>query len=168
MALQSQVYQTMATALPGMPASVIETHYTALTRQATAEVTVGNFVFFDGTDATKVAPSGTGMVAGLVVFTRQYVGAVYTGSLKVAKGSPLQIATNGKFYVTATNASAKVGDYVFASQTDGSISTATANTTQSGKTITNFRVVEVLGTTANSLVLISNQNAAVTVEGAGA
>lgn len=166
MALQSQVYQQMAPAIEGMPGSVIESHYTAPTFIGTADITVGRFVFADATDADKIAPSGTGMVRGLAVFTRAYVGASNSPSMVIPKGQAVTVATNGKFWVRATNASPAVGHFVFASQTDGSVSTAAANTAQSGKTMTNFRVERVLGTEANSLILISNQTAAVTQEGA--
>ena len=168
MALQSQVYQTLAAAIPGMPGSVIEAHYTAPTFIGTAAITVGNFVFADATDPDKIAPSGTGMVRGLAIFTRAYVGTTNAASTVIPKGQPVTVATNGKFWVNCTNANAAVGDYVFASQTDGSVSTAAANTAQSGKTMTNFRVEKVLGTAANSLILISNQSAAVTQSGASA
>lgn len=159
MALQSQVYTEMAPALPGMPASVLETHYTAETHITASVVTVGNFVFADATDPNKINQAGTGLVRGLVVYTRAYVGN--GASLQLPKGIPVLVATNGKFWVVAKNANAKVGDYVFASQTDGSITTQTANTALASHTKTNFVVEEVLGTAANSLVLISNQTPAV-------
>ena len=159
MALQSQVYTEMAPALPGMPASVLETHYTAETHITASVVTVGNFVFADATDPNKINQAGTGLVRGLVVYTRSYVGN--GASLQLPKGIPVLVATNGKFWVVAKNANAKVGDYVFASQTDGSITTQTANTALASHTKTNFVVEEVLGTAANSLVLISNQTPAV-------
>lgn len=158
MALQSQVLTTMAPALPGMPASVLETHYTALTAITASDVTVGNFVFADATNADQVNKAGTGMVRGLVIYTRQYVGTPdSTNSLKLPKGIPVQIATNGKFWVKATNANARVGDYVLASQTDGSVTTQTGNANKAGFSMTNFIVERVEGTTAGSLVLISNQ-----------
>lgn len=157
MALQTKVYTSMASALPGMPASTIETHYLALTPLASADITVGNFVFADTTTPSKVSPSGTGMVRGIAVFVRNYVAAGFAPTMKIPAGAPVTVATNGKFWVTCTNTSPAVGHYVFASQTDGSVSTAAANTTQSGKTLTNFVVEAVTGTTANSLILISNQ-----------
>ena len=82
MALQSQVYTDMAPAVPGMPASVLETHYTAETHITASAVTVGNFVFADATDPTKVNQAGTGMVRGLVVYTRAYVGNGASGLLQ--------------------------------------------------------------------------------------
>lgn len=162
MALQSQVYTDMAPAVPGMPASVLETHYTAETHITASAVTVGNFVFADATDPTKINQAGTGMVRGLVVYTRAYVGTPSSDKpLQLPKGIPVLVATNGKFWVVAKNANAKVGDYVFASQTDGSITTRTANTALASNTKTNFIVEAVLGTAANSLVLISNQTSTV-------
>ena len=158
MALQSQVYTTLAPAIQGMPASVLETHYTAETYITASAVTVGNFVFADSTAPdTKVNAAGTGILRGLVVFSRQYVANVPSTTAQVAAGKPVQIATNGKFWVKATNAAAKVGDYVLASQTDGSVTTQTGNANKAGFTMTNFVVEKVLGSTAGSLVLISNQ-----------
>lgn len=153
MALQSQVYTTMAPAIAGMPASVGETHYTALTYQAASELTVGNFCFADSTDA------GTCILRGLVIYTRQYIAGTVSSAkaMTIPVGTFVQIATNGKFWVEAQNANAKVGDYVLASQTDGSITTQTGNANKAGFTMTNFIVEKVLGTEAKSLVLISNQ-----------
>lgn len=160
MALQSQVYTTMAPAIAGMPASVGETHYTALTYQAASELTVGNFCFADSTNGgTKVNKAGTGILRGLVIYTRQYIAGTVSSAkaMTIPVGAFVQIATNGKFWVEAQNASAKVGDYVLASQTDGSITTQTGNANKKGFTMTNFIVEKVLGTEAKSLVLISNQ-----------
>lgn len=160
MALQSQVYPVMAPAIAGMPASVGETHYTALTYIAASALTVGNFAFADATaPETKVNASGTGILRGLVVYTRQYIAGAVTpeNAMTIPAGSGVQLATNGKFWVVAQNASAKVGDYVLANQTDGSITTQTGNANKEGYTMTNFVVEKVLGTEAKSLVLISNQ-----------
>lgn len=160
MALQSKVYTDMAPAIAGMPASVVETHYTALTYITASEVMVGNFVFADATSPdTKVNKAGTGLVRGLVIYTRQYIAGTVTAAnaMTVPAGYPVQLATNGKFWVVAQNASAKVGDFVLANQTDGSITTQTGNANKSGYTMTNFVVEKVLGAEAKSLVLISNQ-----------
>lgn len=160
MALQSKVNVGLAPAIAGMPASVVETHYTAQTYQAASDLTVGNFCFADATAAgTKVNKAGTGILRGIVVYTRQYITGEVTAAnaMVIPKGAFAQIATNGKFWVVAQNAVAKVGDYVLASQTDGSVTTQTGNTKKDGYTMTNFVVENVLGTEAKSLVLISNQ-----------
>lgn len=160
MALQSKVNVGLAPAIAGMPASVVETHYTAQTYQAASDLTVGNFCFADGTAAgTKVNKAGTGILRGIVVYTRQYVTGEVTAAnaMVIPAGAFAQIATNGKFWVVAQNAQAKVGDYVLASQTDGSVTTQTGNAQKEGFTMTNFVVENVLGTEAKSLVLISNQ-----------
>lgn len=160
MALQSKVNMGLAPAIAGMPASVVETHYTAQTYQAASDLTVGNFCFADGTaGGTKVNKAGTGILRGIVVYTRQYITGEVTAAnaMVIPKGAFVQIATNGKFWVVAQNASAKVGDYVLASQTDGSVTTQTGNAKKEGYTMTNFVVENVLGTEAKSLVLISNQ-----------
>lgn len=155
MALQSKVNVGLAPAIAGMPASVVETHYTAQTYQAASDLTVGNFCFADG---TKVNKAGTGILRGIVVYTRQYITGKVTAdnAMTIPKGGFAQIATNGKFWVVAQNA-AKVGDYVLASQTDGSVTTQTDNAKKDGYTMTNFVVENVLGTKAESLILISNQ-----------
>lgn len=160
MALQSKVNVGLAPAIAGMPASVVETHYTAQTYQAASDLTVGNFCFADGTAAgTKVNKAGTGILRGIVVYTRQYITGEVTAAnaMVIPKGAFAQIATNGKFWVVAQNAAANVGDYVLASQTDGSVTTQTGNAKKDGYTMTNFVVENVLGTEAKSLVLISNQ-----------
>lgn len=160
MALQSKVNVGLAPAIAGMPASVVETHYTAQTYQAASDLTVGNFCFADATTAgTKVNKAGTGILRGIVVYTRQYITGEVTAdnAMTIPKGGFAQIATNGKFWVVAQNAAAKVGDYVLASQTDGSVTTQTGNAKKDGYTMTNFVVENVLGTEAKSLVLISNQ-----------
>lgn len=174
MALQSKVNVGLAPAIAGMPASVVETHYTAQTYQAASDLTVGNFCFADATadataggtkvsgtkvSGTKVNKAGTGILRGIVVYTRQYITGEVTAAnaMVIPKGAFAQIATNGKFWVVAQNASAKVGDYVLASHTDGSITTQTGNAKKDGYTLTNFVVENVLGTEAKSLVLISNQ-----------
>lgn len=160
MALQSKVNVGLAPAIAGMPASVVETHYTAQTYQAASDLTVGNFCFADATAAgTKVNKAGPGILRGIVVYTRQYITGEVTAAnaMVIPKGAFAQIATNGKFWVVAQNASAKVGDYVLASQTDGSVTTQTGNAKKDGYTMTNFVVENVLGTEAKSLVLISNQ-----------
>lgn len=160
MALQSKVNVGLAPAIAGMPASVVETHYTAQTYQAASDLTVGNFCFADGTaDGTKVNKAGTGILRGIVVYTRQYITGEVTAAnaMVIPSGAFAQIATNGKFWVVAQNASAKVGDYVLASQTDGSVTTQTGNAKKDGYTMTNFVVEKVLGAEAKSLILISNQ-----------
>lgn len=160
MALQSKVNVGLAPAIAGMPASVVETHYTAQTYQAASDLTVGNFCFADDTAAgTKVNKTGTGILRGIVVYTRQYITGEVTAAnaMVLPKGAFAQIATNGKFWVVAQNAQAKVGDYVLANQTDGSVTTQTGNAKKDGYTMTNFVVENVLGTEAKSLVLISNQ-----------
>ena len=160
MALQSKVNVGLAPAIAGMPASVVETHYTAQTYQAASDLTVGNFCFADDTAAgTKVNKAGTGILRGIVVYTRQYITGEVTAAnaMVIPKGAFAQIATNGKFWVVAQNTGAKVGDYVLASQTDGSVTTQTGAVKKVGFTMTNFVVENVLGTEAKSLVLISNQ-----------
>ena len=160
MALQSKVNVGLAPAIAGMPASVVETHYTAQTYQAASDLTVGNFCFADATAAgTKVNKAGTGILRGIVVYTRQYITGEVTAdnAMVIPKGAFAQIATNGKFWVVAQNAGAKVGDYVLASQTDGSVTTQTGAAKKDGYTMTNFVVENVLGTEAKSLILISNQ-----------
>lgn len=162
MALQSKVSQRICPAIAGMPASVVETHYLAKTPQAATAIPVGAFVFADTTDPNKVSNTGTGMVRGIAIFVRGYVSPGTTPSATIPAGAPVTVATEGKVWVVATNASAKVGDYVFASQTDGSVLTNASNAAQGGHTLTNFRVEAVEGESAKSLVLISNQVAAVT------
>lgn len=160
MALQSKVNVGLAPAIAGMPASVVETHYTAQTYQAASDLTVGNFCFADTANAgTKVTKAGPGILRGIVVYTRQYITGEVTAdnAMVIPAGAFAQIATNGKFWVVAQNAGAKVGDYVLASQADGSVTTQTGNTKQEGFTMTNFVVENVLGTGEKSLVLISNQ-----------
>lgn len=168
MALQQKVGTNLAPAIAGMPGSVIDAHYSAEGHQAASPITVGTFVFADTTDPTKVSNKGsaTALVRGIATYVRNYVTAGLDASMVIAKGQTVTVAGQGKWWVKATNAQAKVGDYVFATQADGTVFTNAANAAQVGKTLTNFRVESVLGTEANSLVLISNQTPSVVQVGA--
>ena len=171
MALQSKVSINMAPAIVGMPASVVESHYTALTYQAASDLTVGNFCFAGKTNpGSQVDAAGTGLIRGFVMYTRQYVtgSVVAENSMTIAKGSFVQIATNGKFWAIAQNANAKVGDFVLVNQKDGSITTQTGNANKAGFSMTNFVVEKVMGTAAKSMILISNQQPNVVPPMAGA
>lgn len=169
MGLQKKVGANLAPAIAGMPGSVIDGHYSAEVHLAADQVTIGTFVFADGTDNEKVTNKGTAtkFVRGIAVYVRNYVSAKLDATMTVPKGSHVTVATQGNFWVIATNASPKIGQYVYAKQADGTVVTDNSNTVSNAdKVLTNFRVVKVLGTAENSLVLISNQGAAVTQVGA--
>lgn len=169
MGLQQKVGMNLAPAIAGMPGSVIDGHYTTETPQAADQVTIGTFVFADGTNNDMVTNKGTAtkFLRGLAVYVRNYVSANLAPSMVVPKGAYVTVATQGNFWVIATNATPKVGQYVYAKQADGTIHTDDSNANGgSDKVLTNFRVVKVMGKDANSLVLISNQGTAVTQVGA--
>ena len=161
MSLQKAVNLYPAVAIAGMPASVDEAHYTAVTLKSEKPVNVGQFVFFSADKAnTHVTQTAGGQpVRGLVHWVRTYAGEL-KGSMVAPAGSDLTIATEGNFWVKCDNPSTapKVGDKVFAMDTDGSIQTST--TTVTSAQATNFVVTYVESPSdSKSMIIISNLTA---------
>lgn len=98
------------------------------------------FVWADGTDATLVNNTGTGVPLGFVMNTGKGVIPLgSTGSLLLEEGTDVGVFTNGDFWVrTATAATA--GQKIFATLADGTIQTAAAGATVSGAVETPYYV----------------------------
>ena len=92
---------------------------------------------------------------GFVVRVLEYPNYNLTseGTLQVPSGYGLSVAVKGAFYAVSTTA-ATVGQSVFASETDGSISTAASSGSVSGSVKTDFVVKQ--GGAAGDLIVISN------------
>jgi len=156
MGFQKQVNKSVAPGVAGDLATPDQAIYQAVNFVAEADCTVGNFVFA-GTDASYQAKPGaaSGQPIGLVQRNLSYPNYTISsgGSLTVPAGYTLTIAVKGDFWVK-TSSSASVGDAVFASLTDGSISTAAPGSTVAGSVETAWRV-KTAGA-ANDMVIISN------------
>lgn len=142
---------------------------------ADGSVTMGSTLAVTGTNSTltvsavtyadgnivitfTVAWTATGTataVMGFVVRVQAYPNYMLDseGTLKVPSGSTLSVAVRGDFYAKA-NTTATAGQKVFASTTDGSISTGTAGATVAGHVETGFMVKR--GGSVGDLIVISN------------
>lgn len=100
---------------------------------------------------------GTGTaVMGFVVRVQMYPNYLLNspGTLTVPSGSALSVAVRGDFYAISKT-EATIGQKVFASTTDGSISTDAAGGSVSGSVETDFTVKR--GGAAGELIVIGNQ-----------
>ena len=100
---------------------------------------------------------GTGTaVMGFVVRVQMYPNYLLNspGTLTVPSGSALSVAVRGDFYAISKT-EATIGQKVFASTTDGSISTGAAGGSVSGSVETDFTVKR--GGAAGELIVIGNQ-----------
>lgn len=77
-----------------------------------------------------------------------------SGTLTVPEGSPLSVAVRGDFYAVSSTA-ATIGQAVFASTTDGSVSTGTAGSPEEGTVETGWIVKR--GGAAGELIVIGRQ-----------
>ena len=102
-------------------------------------VTVGRFAWIH-TDGT-VTNNGTGVPAGFIHRNQQALITTYlaTSTMVVNAGLPVAVFAVGSFWAKTTTI-ATVGQKVFASLTDGTISTAAAGATVSGSIETPFTV----------------------------
>lgn len=105
----------------------------------TGGVVVGRFAWIH-TDNT-VTNTGTGVPAGFIHRSQQGLITTYlTGStMTINEGFPIAVMAQGSFWAKTTTI-ATVGQKVFASLTDGTISTAAAGATVSGSIETPFTV----------------------------
>ena len=117
---------------------------------------------YSGTDIVITFPvawtaQGTGTaVMGFVVRVQMYPNYLLNspGTLTVPSGSALSVAVRGDFYAISKT-EATIGQKVFASTTDGSISTDAAGGSVSGSVETDFTVKR--GGAAGELIVIGNQ-----------
>lgn len=154
MAFQTQVNRYRAAGVAGQAATPDQSVYTVKNYLSDGTVKVGCFAFAgEGNLATG---AGSDTVLGLV--ERNIVYPIYDVSQSALdtapKGYGLTIAVRGDYYVESTNA-ATLGDTVYASSEDGSISCG------SGDVETPWIVKDVLEAgDAAGLILISNWNTA--------
>lgn len=156
MAFQSQVYTSVAPGVAGDPATPDQAIYQAVNYTAEAACTVGNFCFA-GTDAGTQAKPGAASGKPLGLVQRNIVYPNYSiksdGSLVAPEGSTLTVAVMGDFWVKSST-QATVGQSVYASLTDGSVSTNSAGQTVSGSVETTWKVKTPAA--ANGMCIISN------------
>lgn len=95
-------------------------------------------------------------VMGFVMRVQMYPNYILTseGTLTVPSGSALSVAVGGDFYAMSKTA-AEIGQKVFASTTDGSISTGEAGASVSGHVETDWTVKR--GAPADELIVIGRQ-----------
>lgn len=124
-------------------------------------VTAARFVWRDSASASnsiytpvKYKNSGAGVPAGIVEANIQtYIGTWEDATMTIPEAMPLLIIERGDVFMK-TSTSAQAGDAVFASLTDGSVSTAAAGSTVAGSVETNFTVKT--GGQAGGIIVISN------------
>lgn len=81
----------------------------------------------------------------------------FGGGMIVPSGGTMDVATEGDIYITLPTGTAKFGGYIFSSNINGMFTTASVATPQNDKTLTSYRVIEVIendGT--DDIVYISN------------
>lgn len=142
MSLQSQVYTSVATGIPGAKADMNGFDYYPQSLTAETDIAAGTFVWAGTNPEIEAAYGGVGAPIGFVErnIAYQSYDVSENGSLFIAKGETLTIATRGCFHaVTTTNASA--GQSVFALASGGKIATAGAGETVSGGVETPWQVI---------------------------
>lgn len=142
MALQKQVFQSVAIGVPGSKADLNAADYYPNSLTAEGDVVAGTFVWLGTEPELDAKNSGTGEPLGLV--ERNIVYPKYDiledGTLTIADGETLTVAVRGCFYVATTTA-ATVGQTVFASTTDGSVITGAAGSTVADAVETGWTVI---------------------------
>lgn len=173
MAFQEQVGRYRARGIAGQMATPDQQIYTVKNYLSDGTVKIGCFAYLSSESNQKCTAAGTGAVLGLAV--RNVVYPMYDvraeGLTVVPEGYAVTLATRGDFYVETTGPAA-VGEVVFASNTDGSIKTAAAGSTQAGYTETMWQVKDALDATSDAdgkgLILISSwTTSAATTTGGG-
>lgn len=143
MGFQKQVYIEPAAAVAGdfassNPRSTVLAGPGALVAD-TAGVTVGRFAWADATG--KVTNAGSGVPTGFVHREQQGVITIWLAeaTMFIPAGLGVTLHNGGDFWV-ATKTAATLGQKIFASNTDGTVSTAAAGATVAGHTETNMFV----------------------------
>lgn len=160
MGLQKQVYTNVAPAIEGMVEAGNDAHYSAVAYKTAEAVAIGHFLFPSADDATAVTnASTTAKPVGILPLLRAFTTPSLAATLTVQAGEFVAPLVRGHICVKTATA-ATVGQNVFASQTDGSVGTASAATLD-GYTATNFVVEKLIGDgSAGTLIIITNQVAA--------
>ena len=171
MAFQEQVGRYRAQGVAGQAATPDQSVYTVKNYLSDGSAKIGAFAFVNAENAGQAGITGTSATAVLGLVERVVQYPIYDvrdeAITTVPEGYGLTIAVRGDYYVDTT-AAATVGDAVFASQTDGTIKTAAAGSSQSGFIETPWRVKDALDATeAAGLILISNWSTEVAKSGGG-
>ena len=108
---------------------------------AEVELPIGSFCW-NGTEPDQVTNTGTGKPLGFVVREQAYVIADYRAEAQnfVPQGANVSVALKGDFFAKTATATT-IGQKVFASLTDGSISTGAAGAAIAGYIETDYTVV---------------------------
>lgn len=141
--MQSQVGLYYSPGIAGDRASNNAVVYTPYNPLATSDVTVGQFVWAGAYAFTEAQASSDEAVQPLGLVERVIVNFNYNltspGTMVLPAGTVLTVARRGDYYVKPTAAVA-IGQKVFASLADGSISGAASGATVSGAVETDWRV----------------------------
>lgn len=120
-------------------------------------VTIGTFVFRDATDetiVTNVAPTGTSVPVGFIQNVGQAtIGYNLANSMLIAEGREVSPKVGGDFWAKSTTV-ATIGQKVFASVTNGTLSTGAAGATVAGSVETLWTVSH--GAAIGDLIIISS------------
>ncbi len=126
-------------------------------KATSAGVSIATFVFRDATDpkiVTNVAPTSTTKPVGFIQNLAQaIIGYGQSASMLIRGGAEVSPKVGGDFWVKSKTV-ATVGQKVFASVTDGTISTAAAGATVAGSVETDWYVSQ--GAAVGDLVIISS------------
>lgn len=160
MAFQDQVNMYRAVGIAGQAATPDQSVYTPINYLSDGTAKTGCFAFVsDGNIAAGAGSEVLGLVERNVVYPIYDVSS--TALDTVPQGYPLTIAVKGDYYVESSTAAA-VGDVVYASSTDGSVSCG------SGDVATSWVVKDALDAgSAAGLVLISNWGSSSSSSGTG-
>jgi hypothetical protein len=153
--MQQQVYAGLAKGVAGQRAT--NNVMNGIDRIAAATVTIGKFVFASASDGSTVKNSGRLIPLGLAM--RDCLSSITTFLAETSNtnltGSPVSIAESGEFYVNCVGAST-LGQKVFASYIDGSVS---ANA--EGATIESAVVTAAISTTTMTVSAVTSGTLAV-------
>lgn len=147
--------------IPGAYAAINPIVSTAKGYIASAACNIGGFVWADAGNKKEgcVKPTGTGRPLGFAVREiTNPLGIDVKASNTVPVGYPVSVEEKGDFFAVTTTA-ATVGQKVFAVLANGTIKTATAQTTFTDAVETDFEVIQ--AGAANDVIIISNWRGAV-------
>jgi len=158
MPLQTAVNLYQAEAVAGDRASLNEIIYHTSNPLAVVDITVGTFVWIDGAEGL-VNYGGSGKPLGFVerwlAYSSWHDSNSINGTLVINKESQLQVARQGDFWAICKTA-AVIGQKIFASTIDGTISAADAGDTVADSVETDW-MVKTDGD-AGDLIIISSWN----------
>lgn len=160
MAFQKNVNTYPGIGIPGAYAAINPIVSTAKGYVASAACNIGGFVWADAAKEGCVKPTGTDRrpLGFAVREITNPLGIDVEASNTVPVGYPVSVEVKGDFFAVTTTV-ATVGQKVFAVLANGTIKTATAQTTVEGAVETDFEVIQ--AGKANDVIIISNWRGAV-------